>query len=107
MTKAELRNHILRQLGVLGAGQTANADDAALIEQIIDNCQAELEQMEVALWPVDSIPDYAVEAFTMYVTSTVTAFGNQADLGQKMMALRMLRALTVDRRSSVGKANYF
>jgi hypothetical protein len=42
MTKAELRDHILRQLGVLGAGDDATAEDATLVEAVIDNCQDEL-----------------------------------------------------------------
>lgn len=107
MTKEQLRDHILRQLGVLGAGETATAEDAELVETVIDNCQDELEQLEVALWTVDDVPGYAIESFTLYCKASLTAFGQEYDLGTKAMALAMLRALTADKRSGVGRATYF
>jgi hypothetical protein len=107
MTKAELRNHILRQLGVLGAGETATAEDAELVETVIDNCQDELEQLEVALWPVDDVPGYAIESFTLYVKSSLSAFGQEYDPRLKALGLAQLRMLTADRRSGVGKATYY
>lgn len=107
MTKAELRNHILRQLGVIGAVDTPSAEDAELMETIIDNCQDELEQLEVALWPVDDMPGYAIESFCLYTKASVTAFGHEYDPRLKKLALDQLRYLTADRRSGVGRATYF
>jgi hypothetical protein len=107
MTKEQLRDHILRQLGVLGAGETATADDATLVETVIDNCQDELEQLEVALWPADDVPGYAIESFTLYCKSSLTAFGQEYDLASKAVALAQLRMLTADRRSGIGKATYY
>jgi hypothetical protein len=107
MTKAELRDHILRQLGVLGAADDATAEDAALTEAVIDNCQDELEQLEVALWPVDDVPGYAIESFTLYCKASLTAFGQEYDPRLKELGLRQLRYLTADRRSGVGRATYY
>lgn len=107
MTKEQLRDHILQQLGVLGAGETATAEDAELVENVIDNCQDELEQLEVALWPVDDVPGYAIESFTLYCKASLTAFGQEYDPGLKDLGLRQLRYLTADKRSSVGKACYY
>jgi hypothetical protein len=107
MTKAELRDHILRQLGVLGAGDDATAEDATLVEAVIDNCQDELEQLEVAVWPVDDVPGYAIESFVLYCRGSLTAFGQDYDQRVKDMALARLRMLTADRRAGVGRANYF
>lgn len=107
MTKEQLRDHILRQLGVLGAGETATAEDAELVETVIDNCQDELEQLEVALWPVDDVPGYAIESFTLYCKASLTAFGQEYDPRLKEMGLRSLRYLTADKRSGVGKATYY
>ena len=107
MTKAELRDHILQQLGVLGAGESATADDAQLVETVIDNCQDELEQLEVALWPVDDVPGYAIESFVLYCKASLQAFGQEYDPSLKALGLRQLRYLTADRRSGVGKATYY
>jgi hypothetical protein len=107
MTKQELRDHILQQLGVLGAGEAATADDAQLVETVIDNCQDELEQLEVALWSVDDIPGYAIESFTLYCKASLTAFGHDYDPGLKALGLSQLRYLTADRRAGVGKATYY
>lgn len=107
MTKEQLRDHILRQLGVLGAGETATAEDAELVETVIDNCQDELEQLEVALWPVDDVPGYAIESFTTYCKASLTAFGQEYDPRLKELGLRGLRYLTADKRSGVGTADYF
>jgi hypothetical protein len=107
MTKAELRDHILRQLGVLGAADDATAEDAALTEAVIDNCQDELEQLEVALWSADDVPGYAIESFVLYCKSSLAAFGQEYDPRLKGLALAQLRMLTADRRAGVGRANYF
>lgn len=107
MTKAELRNHILRQLGILGAGQTASSENATYIETLIDNIQDKLEHLEIALWPVTDVPGYAIEDFTGMVEARCTAFGKPADLTKERYHERELRRLTSDPRHSVGKAQYF
>jgi hypothetical protein len=107
MTKAELRDHILRQLGIIGAEESPTAEDAELVETVIDNCQDELEQLEVALWPVDDVPGYAIESFTLYCKASLTAFGQEYDPRLKELGLRQLRMVTQDRRAGVGRANYF
>jgi hypothetical protein len=107
MTKAELRDHILRQLGVLGAGDTATAEDAELVETVIDNCHDELEQMGVALWPVTDVPGYAIESFCIYCKASLSAFGQDYDPRLKELGLRQLRYVTADRRSGIGTATYF
>lgn len=107
MTKAELRDHILRQIGVIGAGETADAEDASLVETVIDNCQDELEQLEVALWTADDVPGYAAESFCLYCKASLTAFGQDYDPRLKELGLKQLRYLTADKRSGVGKATYY
>lgn len=107
MTKEQLRDHILRQLGVIGAAETASAEDAELVETVIDNCHDELEQMEVATWSVDDVPGHAIESFTLYCKASLTAFGQEYDPATKMLALRQLRYITADRRAGIGRAQYF
>lgn len=107
MTKDELATYILQLHGVVGAGQTPSADDFNLVKQTMDNCHGELEQLEIALWPVTDIPDYAAESFAVFVEATLTAWGKEVNLVKREMAESRLRKLTADRRHSVGKAQYF
>jgi hypothetical protein len=107
MTKAQLRDHILRQLGVIGAVDTATAEDAELMETIIDNCHDELAQMEVALWTTDDIPAYAVEGLTSFCKASCQAWGQEYNPALREIGLRRLREVTADRRSGVGRAEYF
>jgi hypothetical protein len=46
-TKAQLRNRVLRELGVLAAGETATAEDAQVVEEMIDTQHAMLAQFGV------------------------------------------------------------
>lgn len=107
MTKEEFRDHALRQLGVIGAGENADAHDAVMMETIIDNCHDELEQMEVATWSVDDIPGFAVESLIQYILPSCTAWGQEYDPRKKELGLRQLRYITADKRAGVGRANYF
>jgi hypothetical protein len=107
MTTEELRDHILRQLGIIGAAETASAEDAVLMETIIANCHDELEQMEVALWPIDDVPGFACESLCLYVKASCTAWGQDYDPRLKELALRQLRYITADKRAGRGTADYF
>lgn len=107
MTLEEFRDHLAENIGMKGDGNTLPADRANYLETLIGNCQAELEQIEVALWPSSDIPAYAVESFTDYCAASVSRFGRDRDPALKYAALRELRYVTADKRHSVGKACYF
>jgi hypothetical protein len=107
MDREEFRDHLLKQIGVIGAGETADAHDAEMAETIIDNCHSELEQQEVALWPIDDIPAYAIESFALYCKATCTAWGQEYDPRLQELALRRLRTITADKRAGRGTATYF
>lgn len=49
-TKAEIRDRVLKKLGVLARGQTANAADASSVEQAYDELHAELTERSLAVW---------------------------------------------------------
>jgi monoamine oxidase len=107
VTLDEFRDHLAENLGVKGDGNSLSSDRANYLETLIANCQAELEQMEVALWPVSDIPAYAVESFTDYCKASVSRFGMDRDPALKFAALKELRYLTSDPRNGVGTASYF
>lgn len=115
MTLAELRDKVLQRLGVLAAGENASPEDAALVEDALTGIQGELDQLNIALWTLDDVPDYAAGSMIrMALPEVGPSFGVVAinglplDEDYREMAIRRLRELTNDRRvSSVGMAEYF
>lgn len=107
MNLAQFRDHLAENLGIKGDGNTLSADRANYLETIITNCQAELEQLEVALWPLSDIPEYVVETFADYCAASVSRFGRDRNPPLKAAALIEMRYLTADNRHSVGQADYF
>ena len=107
MNLAEFRDHFATTIGIKGRGNNLSDDDANYLETVIENCQGELEQLSVALWPVSDIPAYAVESFLIYCRGALSRFGFDPDPALKAMGLMQLRYLTVDGRTGTGKAVYF
>lgn len=107
MTLEEFRDHLAENIGIKGDGNTLSSDRANYLETVITNCHEELDQLEVALWPVSDIPAYAVESFADYCKASISRFGMDRDPALKYAALRELRYLTADTRNGVGKATYF
>ncbi len=107
MTLAEFRDHLATQLGIKQRGNALSSDDAAYLETVIQNCQAELEQLSVALWPVSDIPNYIVESFVTFCRGSISRFGFDPDPALKKLGLDSIRYLTADDRSGVGTACYF
>jgi hypothetical protein len=107
VTLEEFRNHLAENLGIKGDGNTLSSDRANYLETLIGNCQGELEQLEVALWPSSDIPAYAVESFVDYCAASVSRFGRTRDPVLKATALLELRYLTADPRHGVGTAEFF
>ena len=100
-TKAELRNRVLTYLGVLAAGETARAEDAALVDSAIDASHAMLRGLELAPFSTDEIPEWAQLPFRDYVAGTVVSdFG----LGLQRRA-EVLSAALVGRQSLSAQVN--
>lgn len=107
MTLAEFRDHLATQLGIKQRGNALASDDANYLETVIQNCQAELEQLSVALWPVSDIPNYIVESFVIFCRGSISRFGFDPDPALKKLGLDQIRYLTADERNGVGQASYF
>lgn len=107
MTLAEFRDHLAANLGLKGYGNALDNDVAEYLQTVIENCQGELEQIGVALWPSSDIPAYAVESFVIYCRGSISRHGFDPDPSLKAMGLMQLRYLTADSQTGVGKAEYF
>ncbi len=107
MTLEEFRDHLAIQLGIKGRGNTLTDDDANYLEEIIRNCQDELEQISVAVWLLDDIPRWAVEGMVLCCKSLITRYGFDPSPALQEMGVAKLRYLTADPRTGVGTADYF
>jgi hypothetical protein len=66
-TLAQARNRVLQKLSVLERGETAEAEDSALIESIIASVNEELRDLEICYWSDAAFPQAILEAFADYV----------------------------------------
>lgn len=87
-TKADLRNRVLQELGVLAGAETAGSDDAALVEGVIDAQHAMLERQIFLTWTTATIPETVIEPLTAIVAARCAGrFGLPADRRAELIAL--------------------
>lgn len=66
-TLAQLRNRVLQKLSVLERGETAEAEDAALVDSMILSVNEELRDLEICYWSDSAFPQSILEAMADYV----------------------------------------
>jgi hypothetical protein len=66
-TLAELRNRTLQKMKVLGAGEVANAEDAALVDDMIASVNEKLRDLEICFWADGEVPESVFEDLAAYV----------------------------------------
>jgi ATP phosphoribosyltransferase len=87
-TKAQLRNRVLRELGVLAAGETAAAEDAEVIEEMIDTQHAMLARELFVDWTTSAIPQNVFEPLAAVVAARGSGqFGVTGPRLQELLAL--------------------
>lgn len=95
VTKATLRNRVLRHITVLGVGETASAEDATVVDDAIDAANEELVTLGVSTWATSAIPDDVSDAMMRFVAGKVRAsFGKGDGTVESDVALIRLRELT-------------
>jgi len=92
-TKSELALRLLKKLGVVGAGQTARADDQELAEEKIAAVHDALVSFGKPRWTLAAVPEYAAEGYTLMATVLAAPeFGAPVDGGAWTAGLRMVSA---------------
>lgn len=66
-TKVDLRERALRTIQWLARGQTPNAYEASVTDEVIDECYAFLEGEGIAYWAENDIPEGAMFGLVDYV----------------------------------------
>jgi arabinogalactan endo-1,4-beta-galactosidase len=69
LTKTALRERVLRHMSVTGEDKAASAYEATVVDQVIDEVQAELEDMGLAYWETSAIPDAVARGLILYVAA--------------------------------------
>ena len=83
-TKAKLASRVLEDLGVLAAGQAADAGDSKLVEDAIDSVYSILRRKGLCPFLTSAIPDWAQPALTDYVKTVIgPAFGRRMSFIEK------------------------
>lgn len=70
MTLVELHQRALQKLGRLATGQTADADDAAIIQTKYGSLYEQLQTLALLTWAADeTIPEWAAEAIVQMIAA--------------------------------------
>lgn len=64
-TKRDLGPRVLRKLSVLGAGETAEADDIDLVNEKLEAVHAALRTRGLLRWTLNAVPDFAQESYVL------------------------------------------
>ena len=92
-TKSELALRLLRKLGVVGAGQTASADDQERAEEKISAVHDALVSLGKPRWTLSAVPEYAAEAYALMAAVLAgPEFGAPVDGGAWAAGIRMVSA---------------
>lgn len=95
-TRAEIVALALDEMGVVGAGQTAEAEDADKVDALFDGLVAELAARGVyELDDESTIPDEATNSLKILLAiESASTFGMQPDYGKREDAENRLRVIT-------------
>lgn len=75
-TRAQLIDEVLKHLGVLGAGQSASAEDSDLIGKAADSAHDKLNKSGLVPFALTAIPTYAQEELRDYIAgNTARSYG--------------------------------
>ncbi len=94
-TRNELVNRALKELGVVGSGQTAEAEDFDEIDDAVEPVMSDLATRDIWVW--GNPDEYDDDAFdhlaVLLANARARAFGVQPDEQKRLLAEARLRGL--------------
>jgi hypothetical protein len=95
-TRLQLANRALVKMGVVGTGQSPEAEDTDKVDDIIDAVSAHLEAAQIYSIPdIDAIEDSAFEWVADFLAYTASPdFSLPVDEAKRLRAERMLKLIT-------------
>jgi len=100
-TSIELRNRVLEHLGVKQSAQSANAEDAKVVDEAINSAHDRLRKLQLVPFDLSAIPTWAQVPLRDYVAGDVArsfGFGDTLKPGQAAAELELRRQLTARRQ---------
>lgn len=92
-TTNDLALRLLKKMGVVGAGQAANAADLELAIEKIVSVHDTLVAQNKARWTLDDVPGYAAEGYALMGSALAgPEFGAAVDPGAWQGGMRMICA---------------
>lgn len=94
-TRTELVNRALKELGVVGAGQTASAEDFDEIDKAVEPVMSDLATRDIWVWgDPDEYDDDAFDHLAVLLANArARGFGVQPDEQKRLLAEARLRGL--------------
>lgn len=105
-TKAQLRNRVLQELGVLsGGGEVATAEDAEMVETVIDDIHSMLDREIFVTWVTSSIPSSVMEPLVLVIAQRLAARFGLPDTRRAELAQAAIGAMGELRTQVQAEAN--
>jgi len=79
MTRAQMIDKVLQRLGVLGAGQSASAEDADLVGKTLDGIHSQYRKLRLAPFATSAFPDWAQEPYAKIIAAQVAPYFGKGD----------------------------
>ena len=95
-TKIEIADLVLKRLQVTAAGESASAEDAALVTDRYESKHAEWLEDGLANWDVDAVPNFAVASVT-----TLVALDTMGDFETPQAAQSLIAGLAAAATSTL------
>lgn len=97
-SREQLVELALKQMGVVGAGQTASAEDAADVDAYINTVMSDLATREVWTWgdPDQIADEAALHLADILGYAAAPAFGMERDEGKRLLSESRLRRLNAE-----------
>lgn len=97
---------MLQELGVLsGGGEVATAEDAAMVEEVIDDIHAMLDREVYLTWVTSAIPDTVIEPLVLIIAQRLAARFGLPDTRRAELAAAASAAMGELRTQCQAEAN--
>lgn len=108
LTRLQMVDKVMRRLGVLGAGQSAGANDAAEVGQVLDNLHDEYRALGLAPFATSAFPTWAQEPFAKIIGEDAAPYFGLNRQGWKDQGQRDLtKQLRTHNKGNPIRAKYF
>jgi hypothetical protein len=110
LTRAEMIDRVLEHIGVKPAGQSATAEDSALVGEAIDAAHDRLNKFGLVPFATSAIPTWAQVPFRDFVAGDVGqsfGFGERFKPSQAAAERELARQLAGKKHNKRVRAEYF